>query len=78
MYTGFTGTFLKYIKKIKTIDISNFDVNTFVIDTGFGFPLVRRVFPELLANKMVPVQPMHEPLGIAYALKYLYGNNKEK
>ena len=33
-------------------------------------PLVRRVFPELMANKLVGVQPMTGPVGLAYALRF--------
>lgn len=34
--------------------------------------LVRRTFPELFANKVVPVQAMSGPVGLAYALRFLY------
>lgn len=35
-----------------------------------AMPLVRRVFPELLANQLVGVQPMTGPVSIAYALRF--------
>lgn len=35
-----------------------------------AMPLVRRVFPELLANQLVGVQPMTGPVGLAYALRF--------
>lgn len=35
-------------------------------------PAVRRVFPNLLANEIVGVQPMQTPTGYAYALRYQY------
>ena len=35
-------------------------------------PAVRRVFPNLLANEIVGVQPMNMPTGYAYALRYQY------
>jgi hypothetical protein len=35
-----------------------------------AIPLVRRVFPELLANQLVGVQPMQGPVGLAYALRF--------
>jgi hypothetical protein len=49
-----------------------------------AIPLVRRVFPELLANQLVGVQPMTGPVGLAYALRFRsntngmgYGDNAE-
>jgi hypothetical protein len=49
-----------------------------------AIPLVRRVFPELLANQLVGVQPMTGPVGLAYALRFRsnttgmgYGANAE-
>jgi hypothetical protein len=35
-------------------------------------PAVRRIFPNLLANEIVGVQPMSMPTGYAYALRYAY------
>lgn len=35
-------------------------------------PLVRRIFPQLLANQIVAVQPMQGPVGLAYAMRYKY------
>lgn len=34
--------------------------------------LVRRTFPALFANKVVGVQPMNTPIGLAYAIRHLY------
>ena len=36
----------------------------------FAFPLVRRVFPELIANKVVSVQPMQGPVSQVFYLGY--------
>ena len=36
----------------------------------FAFPLVRRVFPELIANKIVGVQPMQGPVSQIFYLGY--------
>jgi hypothetical protein len=35
-------------------------------------PMVRRVFPTLIASDIVDVQPMSGPVGLAFALKYKY------
>jgi len=39
-------------------------------------PAVRRIFPNLIANELVSVQPMQQPTGYAYALRYAYAGNK--
>ncbi len=36
--------------------------------------LVRRVFPDLFANKVVGVQAMSTPVGLAFALRFVYGD----
>lgn len=36
--------------------------------------LVRRVFPQLFANNFVGVQPLNGPVGLAYALRFLYND----
>jgi hypothetical protein len=35
-------------------------------------PMIRRTFPELIANEIVGVQPMSGPVGLAFALRYRY------
>lgn len=35
-----------------------------------AIPMVRRIFPELLAHKLVGVQPMPGPVGLAYAVRF--------
>ena len=35
------------------------------------FPLIRRTFPDLIANEMW-VQPMKGPVGLAYGLRFSY------
>lgn len=35
-------------------------------------PMIRRVFPELIANELVGVQAMSGPVGLAYALRFKY------
>jgi hypothetical protein len=34
--------------------------------------LVRRVFPDLFAHKVIGVQALNSPVGLAYALRYAY------
>lgn len=35
-------------------------------------PLIRRQFPELLSTKLVSVQPITQPQGISFAMRYMY------
>lgn len=40
--------------------------------TMFAFPLVRRIFPRLIANDLVSVQPMSQPTGKIFYFDILY------
>lgn len=40
------------------------------------FPIIRRVMPELIANKLVSVQPLQQPTGIIYYITYKYSTDK--
>lgn len=44
--------------------------------TKFIFPVLRRVFPNLIANEIVSVQPMTAPVGAVFFLDYVYGSSK--
>lgn len=44
--------------------------------TKFVFPVLRQVFPNLIAHDLVSVQPMNAPIGAIFYLEYLYGNKK--
>lgn len=44
--------------------------------TKFIFPILRRVFPNLIANEIVSVQPMTAPVGAVFYLDYVYGTSK--
>ena len=43
-----------------------------------AFPIVRRVFGQLIANEIVSVQPMSLPSGLIFFLDFSYGNNRPK
>ena len=51
----------------------SFNVGSF---TKFIFPVLRRVFPNLIANEIVSVQPMTAPVGAIFYLDLIYGTNK--
>src|SRR5574344_852490 len=40
------------------------------------FPIIKRVMPELIANKLVSVQPIQAPTGVIYYITYEYSNTK--
>jgi hypothetical protein len=40
------------------------------------FPIIRRVMPELIANKLVSIQPIQAPTGVIYYITYQYSNSK--
>jgi hypothetical protein len=42
------------------------------------FPLVRRVFPQLVGQEIVAVQPMILPVGRLYYLDIDYGTSKKE
>jgi hypothetical protein len=60
----------------ETTAITNTDAQTNTGGDGSFSPislaLVRRTFPELFANKVVGVQAMAGPVGLAYALRFFY------
>lgn len=52
-------------------------MNETATDTGdiaqfkrISIPLVRRIFPQLIANKIVSVQPLLGPTGLVYYLRF--------
>ena len=57
--------------------------NESTTDTGdiaqfkrISIPLVRRIYPQLIANKIVSVQPLLGPTGLVYYMRYRYSSNK--
>lgn len=40
------------------------------------FPVIRRVIPELISNKLVSVQPLTAPTGVIYYITYKYSTSK--
>jgi len=55
-------------EETKTINVGSF--------TKFIFPVLRRVFPNLIANEIVSVQPMTAPVGAVFFFDYKYGSSK--
>lgn len=58
-------------------------INEASTDTGdvaqfkrISIPLVRRIYPQLIANKIVSVQPLLGPTGLVYYMRFRYSSNK--
>jgi len=51
--------------------MSNGDIEGYA---AVAFPLVRRVFGDLIAEKLVSVQPMSLPVGLIFFLDFVYAN----
>ena len=44
--------------------------------SGYNIPRIRRVYPPMFSNVTVSVQPVTQPQGLYFALRYLYGEDK--
>ena len=44
--------------------------------TKYIFPILRRVFPNLIANEIMSVQPMTAPIGAVFTYEYKFADNK--
>ena len=40
-----------------------------------SIPLVRRIYPQLIANRITPVQPLLGPTGLVYYMRFRYSSN---
>ncbi len=56
------------VEMVKTGNVGNF--------LKFAFPMVRAVFPNLVAMDLVSVQPMQGPVSLVFYLDFLYGSSK--
>jgi hypothetical protein len=52
----------------RSTNVGNFD--------RFAFPLIRAVFPNLVAQDLVSVQPMDGPVGLVFFFDLIYGSDK--
>jgi len=73
-----------YVRKTASVLLENQRLmNEVSTDTGdvaqfkrISIPLVRRIYPQLIANKIVSVQPLLGPTGLVYYLRFRYSSNK--
>jgi len=74
----------RYIRSTTAVLLENQRlINEVSTDTGdiaqfkrISIPLVRRIYPQLIANKIVSVQPLLGPTGLVYYLRFRYSSNK--
>ena len=74
----------RYVRSAAAVLLENQRLyNEVSTDTGdiaqfkrISIPLVRRIYPQLIANKVVSVQPLLGPTGLVYYLRFRYSSNK--
>jgi hypothetical protein len=66
------------IEGVKIIDIDAIARRIVSAYASISLPLTRRAFPQLLAQNLVGVQAMSGPVGLSYALRYVYGDEFER
>lgn len=52
------------------------DTSDIAVFKRISIPLIRRIYPQLIANKIVSVQPLLGPVGLVYYLRFRYSSNK--
>jgi len=60
----------------KLINETSTDTSDIAQFKRISIPLVRRIYPQLIANKIVSVQPLLGPTGLVYYLRFRYSSNK--
>jgi hypothetical protein len=60
--------------------IDGLDETTKLVNVGdfekYAFPMVRAIFPNLVAHNLASVQPMLGPVSLVFYMKFLYGSTK--
>jgi hypothetical protein len=68
-----TAVLLENQRLINEVSTDTGDISQF---KRISIPLVRRIYPQLIANKIVSVQPLLGPTGLVYYLRFRYSSNK--
>jgi hypothetical protein len=68
-----TAVLLENQRLINEVSTDTSDIAQF---KRISIPLVRRIYPQLIANKIVSVQPLLGPTGLVYYLRFRYSSNK--
>jgi len=64
------------VSHLKGLQESDTRTSQIAYFTKWIFPVLRKVFPNLIANEIVSVQPMTAPVGAVFHFKYIYGSSK--
>jgi hypothetical protein len=68
-----TAVLLENQRLINEVSTGTDDIAQF---KRISIPLIRRIYPQLIANKIVSVQPLLGPTGLVYYLRFRYSSNK--
>ena len=68
-----TAVLLENQRLVNEVSTDTSDIAQF---KRISIPLVRRIYPQLIANKLVSVQPLLGPTGLVYYLRFRYATNK--
>ena len=68
-----TAVLLENQRLINEVSTDSGDVAQF---KRISIPLVRRIYPQLIANKVVSVQPLLGPTGLVYYMRFRYSSNQ--
>jgi hypothetical protein len=68
-----TAVLLENQRLMNEVSTDTSDISQF---KRISIPLVRRIYPQLIANKVVSVQPLLGPTGLVYYLRFRYSSNK--
>lgn len=68
-----TAVLLENQRLINEVSTDTSDIAQF---KRISIPLVRRIYPQLIANKIVSVQPLLGPTGLVYYLRFRYSSNQ--
>lgn len=78
--SGATQSFTANMLENTDAFFSTMDESTRVLQIGnfdkFAFPLIRAIYPNLITNEIVSVQPMSGPTSIIFYLDFVFGSNK--
>ena len=67
-----------YMNKYRCIKIGDVVLADNSADfSNYAMPVTRRVFSELLSTNVTWVQPLSQPMGLSYAMRFAYETDKE-
>lgn len=68
----------EWFKCIEDFKIHKVDNQYIFLFSPIALALVKKSFPALFANQVVGVQPMSQPVGLAYAMRFIYNDEDEE